>query len=175
MVRACSRLASQLLALFVAGQVAIGFAPPAAARSVFATRASRTAPAVSMGWFSDFMDFIRPNQAPKDVAVSRLNLMLGADRAALDQDTLIKIRAGIIELVQQFVDIQPDDVILNISTEERKSILTASLAIKGRKVSLVPASRRAKEAAEELGDTASRQPALVQPLPSDTLLDSANA
>ena len=156
-----------MLAIFVVGQAALGFAPPAAARSPFAARAVRPAPAVSMGWFSEFWDSVKPKEAPKDVAVSRLNLMLGADRAALDQDTLIKIRAGIIELVQQYVEIQPDDVILNISTEERKSILTASLAIKGRKVSLVPASRRAKEAAqaEETGETGEVAPSVPAETP----------
>lgn len=166
---------SHLLAIFLVGQVALGFAPPAAARSRFAARTARSAPAVSMGWFSDFWDFVRPKEAPKDVAVSRLNLMLGADRAALDQDTLIKIRAGIIELVQQYVEIQPDDVILNISTEERKSILTASLAIKGRKVSLVPASRLAKEKqAEDAGEDGSRQTMMMATLSTDTQRDSAD-
>jgi cell division topological specificity factor MinE len=128
-----------LLALLCASNGALGFTPPGARVTRYvAALAGRPRPtaraargAVSMGVLRMFERMFSSEPQPKEMAVSRLNLMLASDRSALDQETLIKIRAGIIELVQQYVEIQADDVILNISTEERKSILTASLAIKG--------------------------------------------
>lgn len=118
---------------------ASAFTPPrhglSAARDVVAQRPS-SRPHVTMGMIGDVIErLFGRNGAARSVAASRLNVMLASDRVALDQATLIKIRQGIIELVQQYVEIQADDVILDIQNEERKSILTASLAIKGPRAS----------------------------------------
>ncbi|KAJ1632410.1 hypothetical protein T492DRAFT_989421 [Pavlovales sp. CCMP2436] len=127
-------LACALVCLF---EGAAGFTPLGLRTSRFASArvARRRGASPTMGLLSIFEKlFAPPDTKPQAMAVSRLNLMLASDRAMLDNDTLIKIRNGIIELVQKYVDIQADDVILNISTEQRTSILTASLAIKGRRV-----------------------------------------
>lgn len=143
-----ARSRTLLAALLVAcaGRTAIGFSRPVVAgpcRAAAALPARRRPPVHSaamssaiFGWFDALFGSGTKDtsQPPKAKAVSRLNVMLASDRAALDQETLFKIREGIIELVQKYVEIQPDDVILNVATEERKSILTASLAIKGRRV-----------------------------------------
>jgi cell division topological specificity factor len=116
---------------------AAGFAAQGSRTSRFASTrvARRRGASPTMGMLSIFEKLFAPSvEKPQAMAVSRLNLMLASDRAMIDNDTLVKIRNGIIELVQKYVDIQADDVILNISTEQRTSILTASLAIKGRKV-----------------------------------------
>lgn len=123
------------VALALCANGALGFAPPCVRpyRARLSRTTRRRAAEPTMGVLQ-LLDRLFGTEQPKAVAVSRLNLMLASDRAALDGDTLVKIRNGIIELVQQYVDIQADDVILNISQEDRKSILTASLAIKGRKL-----------------------------------------
>lgn len=132
---------SALALALCSSDAARGFAPPRAraGRAHLSRAAARPPAGPSMGVFQ-LLDRLFASAAgaeqPKALAVSRLNLMLASDRAAIDNDTMVKIRNGIIELVQQYVEIQADDVILNIETEDRKAILTASLAIKGRKIAV---------------------------------------
>ncbi len=78
------------------------------------------------GWFQ--------NKSSREVAKSRLHLVLAHDRTGLEGGKLAEMRAEIAAVIAKYVSIDPDALDIQIETHKRETQLTVSSPIQTRPV-----------------------------------------
>ncbi len=68
-----------------------------------------------------------------ETAKERLKFVLVHDRADISMQTMEKMKNDIIAVISKYIDIDPREVVINISHEGRGQKLTADIPIKAKK------------------------------------------
>ena len=97
----------------------------------------RRTPAARMG----LMDFLSnllydgrrsaPSSGAGSDALSRLKVVLAADRTGLDEQTMAKIRIEIQEVISKYVNIIDDDIMFDLQSDDKITLVTATFPLRG--------------------------------------------
>jgi cell division topological specificity factor len=81
--------------------------------------------------WNDIKKFLS-GKSSRDVAKSRLHLVLAHDRTGLEGGRLHEMRAELAAVIAKYVSIEPDAIEIQIETHSRETQLTVSSVIQPR-------------------------------------------
>jgi cell division topological specificity factor len=77
--------------------------------------------------------FGKENSSSKDIARERLRLVLVHDRSTVSPEIINLLRDDLIQVIQKYMDIDLDGLLVNIEGENNSVALIANIPIKGLK------------------------------------------
>lgn len=77
--------------------------------------------------------FGKDNSSSKDIARERLRLVLVHDRSTVSPEIINLLRDDLIQVIQKYMDIDLDGLLVNIEGENNSVALIANIPIKGMK------------------------------------------
>ncbi len=77
--------------------------------------------------------FGKDTNSSKDIARERLRLVLVHDRSMVSPETINLLRDDLIEVIQKYMDIDLEGLLVNIEGENNSVALIANIPIKGLK------------------------------------------
>lgn len=78
------------------------------------------------------------NNSSSDEAKRRLKLVIAHDRIGLSSEKVDEMRREILEVIAKYVEIDPDDMEFDLSSNDRMTALVANLPIRRIKDDNVP-------------------------------------
>jgi cell division topological specificity factor len=73
--------------------------------------------------------FSRDASGSKEIANERLRLVLVHDRAAMSPDIIELLKEDIIQVIQKYMDIDTEALLMNIENDDRSVALVANIPI----------------------------------------------
>ena len=77
--------------------------------------------------------FGRESTGSKDVARERLRLVLIHDRSVVSPELINALKADLIQVIQQYMDIDVESLLVNLENEDDSMALIANIPIKSLK------------------------------------------
>lgn len=77
--------------------------------------------------------FGKESSASKDIARERLRLVLVHDRSMVSPEIINSLRDDLIQVIQKYMDIDLESLLVNIEGEDNSVALIANIPIKGLK------------------------------------------
>jgi len=78
----------------------------------------------------DLFKFFSKKQPSKDVATSRLKMVIAQDRLNMSEKDLELMKTDILKVIRNYVEIDEDTLDIQISKSEGSSILVANIPVK---------------------------------------------
>lgn len=79
-----------------------------------------------MGWLDRFF---KTEEKSSSVAKSRLQMVLTHDRSSISPGLMEEIKDDIIEVIAKRLEVDPDNVVVNLTTTRQESRLVAEIPI----------------------------------------------
>ncbi len=80
--------------------------------------------------FADLFGGSRKKNSSSQIAKERMKFVLVHDRSDIPMATMEKMKNDIIEVISRYVDIDPNDVVIDFNHEGREQRLVADIPIK---------------------------------------------
>lgn len=77
--------------------------------------------------------FFAKDHSSKEIARERLRLVLVHDRAAISPEIVNALKTDLIEVLQKYMDIDVDSLVVDIEDDESTVALVANIPIRGLK------------------------------------------
>ncbi|MEQ8200908.1 MAG: cell division topological specificity factor MinE [Syntrophomonadaceae bacterium] len=77
--------------------------------------------------------FFNKDSSSKDVARERLRLVLIHDRSTVSPELISALKADLIEVIQQYMDIDVESLIVNLENEDDTMALIANIPVRSLK------------------------------------------